>query len=127
MNVRAIFIGAALVLFALRIANADSRFRADPDQVKREADVLADASRPEPDRLDAVTVLRVWLNNFGAFNFESALPVLKIVRGEQNGVGIRAATLYEDLRVAQKRNNKRIPNPPPIEFDLLLLPGTIHR
>ena len=118
---------SALFLFGVQGANADSRIRADPDQFKREADVLADASRPEPDRLDAVTVLRVWLNNFGAYDFDSALPVLKIVRREHNGVGTRAAALDEDLRLALKRKDKRIPHPPPIEFDLLLPPGRIHR
>ena len=66
-------------------------------------------------------------NTFGADNFESALPVLKIVRRENGDVGTRAAALYADLRVAFKRRDRRVPNPPPIEYELLPDPARIHR
>jgi hypothetical protein len=86
---------------------------ADPQAVRRYSSQLADKQQPEGVRVAALKHLRILLVIYGAYNFEPALPVLKSVQSERSFLGQLAGHLYNDLRGAFKRSDKRIPNQPP--------------
>ena len=103
----------AILISALAVPTWGQSAHADPAAVRRYSAQLADKKQPEELRVAALKHLRVLLVIYGAYNFEPALPVLKSVQSERTFLGQLAGHLYNDLRGALKRKDKRIPNQPP--------------
>ena len=102
-----------LLISVLAVPSWAQMAHADPKAVRRYSAQLADKNQPENVRKEALKHLRILLVVYGAYNFEPALPVLKSVQSERTFLGQLAAHLYNDLRGALKRWDKRIPDQPP--------------
>ena len=103
----------ALFIGALAVPSWGQATHADPAAVRRYSAQLADRTQSEDVRKEALKHLRIILVLYGAYNLEPALPVLKSVQTERTFLGQLAGHLYNDLRGALKRSDKRIPNQPP--------------
>ena len=101
----------ALVVVTAVGVRGESWLRANPDAVRQYSHELADKTRPAKERLEGARALRILLTVYGAYNFSTAFKVLKTVRREPGEVGTAAAALFEDLRSASKRRDRRLPNP----------------
>lgn len=102
-----------LTISVLAVPSWGQMAHADPEAVLRYSGQLADKSKSEEARIEALKHLRILLVVYGAYNFEPALSVLKSVQTERSFLGQLAGHLYNDLRGALKRSDKRIPNQPP--------------
>jgi hypothetical protein len=106
-------IAICVIVFATASSvRGESWLRADQDAVRQYSRELGDKTRTVEERLESVRDLRILLSVYGAYNFDPTFDVLKTVRRETSAVGIAAAALFEDLQIASKRPDKRLPNPP---------------